>query len=1324
MAVAHPYGGAGKALVVAEIAPILCTPRKLVVSTILLSTRRKGRTVKRIFICALVAGGLLSAQAMLPSAAAEPEERLVVRHGALTAESGQPPMRLGVTMGHSDVITAIAFSRDGRLVATAAADMTVRIWEFGNHRELRSMRSADAITELSFSYDGNLVLGRNLHEIDIWRTRTGQRIWSGNALDVSASLSPFTSTALVRSIPGRITMMNLDGEVTQSSYDKPCVMEADWQLAFSPDGKLVAGVCGDHVVQVWDARSGLPRLQLHDRSGPLIFSRDGRALISTMGETRSVVTTDLKTGRARHVLGSTAQVELMALSPDGKRLAIRSKDLTIKLLEVESGRDLRSFSASEPTRFEIRRDRSVNVRSIRDFESDPLVGDQLAFSSDGRKLMSINSDGTAQRWDLRSGLEAKKKSTGEPDPNASYLGQHRATAFSPDGAFLVTGGNDGKAEIWNMDIVQQGAVLWGATVPFHSISMAKDFHSMAVNFGRTVFLWDPVRGKMLDARKPDQGSEFTAIALSPEGRFLALGTSEGDIEIRDTTTDTEVDRFPGPKSEVWWLSFSDDGKTLVSLNVGGPIRLREFQQQRDISSIELPYGCKLFSSVRLSHDGQHLLAGCWDGHVLTHDVQTGTQATYEGHYFWGQALNAHVTATEFTGNADMDFASASLDGTVRVWAGKTGKEIRRLGDLWDPGVTALAFSEDGERLAAGRLDGSIALWERSTDRLTQLPGHASPVTALAFARSDRVISSGLDGTIRLWDSKNGKELLTLAALDDGSLAMLAPDGRFDATKLEEVKGLQWIAADDPLRALPIEIFMRDYFEPHLLSRVLSGDKFTETRPLDKLNRAQPRVKVVSVKPETAAQDRGGLAPETVRVTVDVEAVSRESGPPGSRRRMATGVYDLRLFRDGQLVEQRPAEPAAATTYRDDRRQELARWRQQRRVLKYDASADLRKRVVFKGIRLPRLAGKDKVVFSAYAFNVDRVKSETSTWTYDLPQGPKPRVPRAYIVTIGVNAFEDETWDLQYAANDARQSGSELKKRFEALLAPDGSRRYDKVVWVPLISDATREAGQPRTITAAQASKKQIEAVLKTLAGQAADSRALAGIESANELRRADPEDLVVIVVSTHGMVDDRGTFRFLPSDIGRKFSPSRAVDPAAKASVLAHAVSNDELAQWLRGLDAVDQVMIIDACHSAASVQGDEFKPGPMGSRGLGQLAYDKGMRILAATQVEQDAIDGTDKTRMGLLIYALIEDGLRAGKADSAPRDGRIMLSEWLNYASERVPGLFQGLQEGSIKGSKGTVVYSSDPEMDAARRTALQQPSLFDFARGRDLPLAVEGR
>jgi hypothetical protein len=156
----------------------------------------------------------------------------------------------------------------------------------------------------------------------------------------------------------------------------------------------------------------------------------------------------------------------------------------------------------------------------------------------------------------------------------------------------------------------------------------------------------------------------------------------------------------------------------------------------------------------------------------------------------------------------------------------------------------------------------------------------------------------------------------------------------------------------------------------------------------------------------------------------------------------------------------------------------------------------------------------------------------------------------------------------------------------------------------------------------------------------------------------------------------------------------------------------------MREIDAGEMVMVIDACHSAASVEGTGFKPGPMGARGLGQLAYDKGMRILASTRADDVAMEST-QTQQGLLSYALVKDGLNEKRADFDPVDKQILLPEWLKYEVKRVPELYAEVRSGQVKGvgekdakltsyRRGVVVdYDAAGEKD----TEAQQPSLFDF-------------
>jgi uncharacterized caspase-like protein len=225
-----------------------------------------------------------------------------------------------------------------------------------------------------------------------------------------------------------------------------------------------------------------------------------------------------------------------------------------------------------------------------------------------------------------------------------------------------------------------------------------------------------------------------------------------------------------------------------------------------------------------------------------------------------------------------------------------------------------------------------------------------------------------------------------------------------------------------------------------------------------------------------------------------------------------------------------------------------------------------------------------------------------------------------------------------------------------------------------------------------ATKANIKTVLDLLAGRQVAAADVARIPNAEKLRQARPEDLVIITFSSHGYADRKGEgkFYFVTYDIGA----SSDFD-----EMLRRSISSNELSLWLRDVDAGEMAMIVNACYSSAAITGEGFKPGPMGSRGLGQLSYEKGMRILAATQADNVALEN-ELIRQSLLTYALIRDGLELGRADFKPEDKVITLAEWLAYGEDRVPKLYESILSGKI----------TDP--DTLR---IQQPSLFDFSRKR---------
>jgi uncharacterized caspase-like protein len=264
--------------------------------------------------------------------------------------------------------------------------------------------------------------------------------------------------------------------------------------------------------------------------------------------------------------------------------------------------------------------------------------------------------------------------------------------------------------------------------------------------------------------------------------------------------------------------------------------------------------------------------------------------------------------------------------------------------------------------------------------------------------------------------------------------------------------------------------------------------------------------------------------------------------------------------------------------------------------------------------------------------------------------------------IGVNHYEASGCELRGSANDAEQLAKVLTNRLTA--------RGMEVRAVKLIS----------TNTVRGATKREIQDALGAIA------------------KLATPDDVFFLSFSGHGYGDKQGQFYILPSNIQGSCT---VVDD----KLLRNAISADELADWLRPIDAGEMTFVLDSCDSASSVESNGFKPGPMGSRGLGQLAYDKRMRILAASQPNQAAHE-SDSLHQGLLSYALTQEGLVEGKADWKPVDRKITVGEWLSYAADEVPKI---RETGEVKTGRG-VILIGEPLRSV---NSAQIPAVFDFSK-----------
>jgi len=635
----------------------------------------------------------------------------------------------------------------------------------------------------------------------------------------------------------------------------------------------------------------------------------------------------------------------------------------------------------------------------------------------------------------------------------------------------------------------------------------------------------------------------------------------------------------------------------------------------------------------------------------------------------------------------------------------------------EPLVSMLAFSPDGRRLwLAGSLDGgedglAVHEWQPdappgpggkpvlrsfavqtflstrfasrdnrlligggSFERIRQIDlttGKALPdvtfagAAAMGFMRTRPVIwaASTNDG-VRLWDQRSGQVLMTISLLPKQRHVVVGGDGRYDTNMGPESESFRWLMSDRPFQSLAPQTFMRDYYEPQLIRKLMDctaaascARVMKPVPPVAGLNRQLPDVRITGI--ESA---RPGWANVRLSVTDTLSGSGQRSG-----------AFNAKLLMNNREVRRNRGDP-----YMPQPGLEL--WRAH-----YDIRGTREGDTLhwIEQVQLP--SDGREIEFAAYAFNSDRVKSETVRIRWKPPPMP-PRQRRAFVLTIGVNDYDENRLKLNYAVPDAQL----IADRLAAL--PGYEVRHTSLV------TRTRPDGRKLSVTI-----DDIKAALSILAGfPSAPERKLlakAGHDS-SALDQATPDDLVIISFSGHGFADAQGNFALLASDTSW---PAGNAAPADGTVLTA-----DYLASLLRTITAQEIAFIIDACHSGAAVNTPDFKPGPMGDPGLGQLAFEKGIRILAATQADDVALENAGLAQ-GFLTAALGEGLTPEGGPADTNRDGKVLLDEWLRYAVARLPSLNAEVRRGGgVMVSRGGVRM----EMRAPKTPPrVQEPSLFDF-------------
>jgi WD40 repeat protein len=537
-----------------------------------------------------------------------------------------------VLRGHDDGVHGVAWSPDGRRLATGSRDRTVRIWDFGNGGELAVLRGHDdPVHGVAWSPDG-----RRLATVSGDRTA---RIWDadgGGELAVlrghddpvhGVAWSPDGRRLATGSSDGTARIWDVDGGGELGvlrGHD-------DWVqgVAWSPDGRRLATASYDRTARIWDVDSAGELAVLRGHDDPVhgvAWSPDGRRLATVSGD-RTARIWDVHSAAELVVLrGHADTVHGVACSLDGRRLATASYDRTARIWDVDGGGELAVLRGHD----------------------DSVHG--VTWSPDGRRLATVSGDRTARIWDIDS--------AGEFVVLRGHDDWVRGVAWSPDGRRLATASYDRTARIWDVDSAGEFVVLRGHDDPVHGVAWSPDGRRLATGSrDRTARIWDvDSAGEFVVLRGHDDWVQ--GVAWSPDGRRLATGSSDGTARIWDVDGAGELGVLRGHDDWVEGVAWSPDGRRLATGSRDGTARIWDVDGGGELGVLR--GHDDWVEGVAWSPDGRRLATGSRDRTVRTWDAESGAEIIVVGAHTGG------VESVSWSPDGKR-VASASQDGTSLVW---------------------------------------------------------------------------------------------------------------------------------------------------------------------------------------------------------------------------------------------------------------------------------------------------------------------------------------------------------------------------------------------------------------------------------------------------------------------------------------------------------------------------------------------------------------------------------------------------------------------------------------------------------------------------------
>jgi len=495
------------------------------------------------------------------------------------SERGRP---ISTKVLFNERVLLFSFRQDGQSLVTFRANGSVHLLDLNTGKDKLVFKElVDFETQnLSFDLDPeNLLLAigdgfANITVIDVVTGKTKHSFEGHESSILYLSFSPDGRTLASVGSADNIRLWDLETAEPKKIVEHS-VFNRD--ITFSPDGSLFASTIAAYI-RVWDVNTGKQRQLLKGHTASILnisFSSDLRTVASASMD-GTVRIWDVNTGRQLHAFDNHfGNYTSFAMSTDGKTVVAPTSIRIVTTWDISSGKLVKTFNkdkyygsrdtAFNPTNDIIAMVTDDNTISLLNPETGELIKlltghknyiTSLAFSTDGKTIVSGSADKTVRLWDTET-FEEKRVLQGHEHVVLSV-------AFSPDGNTVASTSNDKTVRLWNAETGDIKNVLNGHEKAVWDVTFSPDgtIIASAANTDE-IYLWDPATGGHIRTVYVELPGA-SCVDFSPDSKVLATGNLSGAIQLFDVNTGESLHRFTGHLKTVTDIDFTPDGNTLVS----------------------------------------------------------------------------------------------------------------------------------------------------------------------------------------------------------------------------------------------------------------------------------------------------------------------------------------------------------------------------------------------------------------------------------------------------------------------------------------------------------------------------------------------------------------------------------------------------------------------------------------------------------------------------------------------------------------------------------------------------------------------------------------